>query len=290
MGRRKHSSLLDEGFRRAEAVTRGYARTFHFASRFLSPEKRRACYAVYAVCRLCDQAVDGQDPNPPSRLDGVRQRLHRAYDLHSRNDDPLLEALRETVITYDIPKRYFDDLLEGMQMDLTKTRYATFTELFLYCYRVAGVVGLMTARIFGAETPEAEKHALDMGVAMQLTNILRDIKEDFGRGRIYLPQDEMAAAGVTEEDIRQANVTAGFISLMRRQIERARSYYREGDKGLEAVIDKNARLVATLMAGLYERILDKIEQQRYNVFTRRAAVPLHEKIWGASKIILRPSR
>ncbi len=290
MRRKKHVPLLDEGFRRAEAVTRCYARTFHFASRFLSPEKRRACYAVYAACRLCDQAVDGEVPDPRVRLDSIRGRLHRAYDLRGRGDDPLLEALRETIITYDIPKRYFDDLLEGMRMDLTKTRYASFAELFLYCYRVAGVVGLMTARIFGAETPEAEKHALDMGVAIQLTNILRDIKEDFGRGRIYLPQDEMAAVGVTEDDIAQGNLTVGFTSLMRRQIERARSYYKEGNKGLETIIDRNARLVAALMTALYERILDKIEQQRYNVFKSRALVPLHEKIWGASTIILRSSR
>jgi len=290
MARTKRASLLERGFREAEAVTRRHARTFHFTSRFLSPGKRRACYAIYAACRLCDQAVDGQDPTPLSRLQGVQARLGRAYDVYSRNDDPLMEALRETVIAYDIPQRYFEDLLEGMRMDLTKTRYATFGELFLYCYRVAGVVGLMTARVFGAETPEAEKHALDMGVAMQLTNILRDIKEDFRRGRIYLPGDERAAAGVTEDDIAQGNVTAGFIALMRGEIERARSYYKEGRRGLEAIIDRNARLVATLMAALYERILDKIEEQRYNVFIRRAAVPLHEKIWGASTIILRSSR
>jgi len=276
--------------RRAEAVTRRYAKTFHFASRLLSPEKRRACYAVYAACRLCDQAVDGQGPDPALQLEGVRARLHRAYDPRLRNDDPLQEALRDTVIAYDIPQRYFDDLLEGMQMDLTRTRYATFGELFLYCYRVAGVVGLMTTRIFGAETPEAEKHALDMGVAMQLTNILRDIKEDLGRGRMYLPQDEMAAAGVTEDDIARGKLTIGLITLMRRQVERARSYYREGNKGLEAIIDKNARLLATLMAALSERILDKIERQRYNVFSRRTVVPLPEKIWAASRIILRPSR
>jgi len=289
MGRPKNPSLLEEGFRQAEAVTRRHARTFHLASRFLSAEKRRACYAVYAACWLCDQAVDGLDPAPLAQLEAARQRLQCAYDARRPNEDPLMAALRETVITYDIPQRYFEDMLEGMQMDLSKTRYAAFGELFLYCYRVAGVVGLMMARVFGAETPEAEKHALDLGIASQLTNILRDIKEDYGRGRIYLPQDEMAAAGVTEDDIAQGNVTAGFAALMRRQIERARSYYREGGKGLEAIIDRNARLVAALIADLYERVLDGIERQRYNVFARRCDVPLVEKIWAASKIILRPS-
>ncbi len=290
MNRKRLLPLLDEGFRRAEVVTRDHARTFYFASRFLSPEKRRASYAVYAACRLCDQAVDDMTPDPLGQLEMMRVRLEAAYDLRSCGDDPLMEALRETIVAYDLPRRYFEDLSEGMKMDLTKRRYASFAELFLYCYRVAGVVGLMMAKIFGAETPEAEKHALDTAIAMQLTNILRDIKEDLGRGRIYLPQDEMAAAGVTEETIRKGDVTAGFLALMRRQIERTRSFYREGHKGIEAIIDKNARLVAMLMTGLYERILDKIEQQHYNVFKARAVVPLHEKIWGASRIILGSSR
>jgi len=290
MGRQRHSSLLAEGFRRAEALTRDHARTFHFASRFLSPDKRRACYAVYAACRLCNEAVDARAPDPLIRLDAVRARLDAAYAFRSPTNDPLMEALRDSVIACDIPKRYFEDLLEGMKMDLTKTRYAAFTELFLYCYRTAGVVGLTMARILGAETPEAEKRSLDIGVAIRLTDILRDIKEDFDRGHVYLPQDEMAACGVTEDDIAAGNLTAGFVDLMRRQTERAHSYYREGRQGLDAIIDKKGRLVATLMATLHERILDKIEQQRYNVFKRRASVPLHETIVRASAFVLRTLR
>jgi len=287
MNSKQRSSLLHEGFSRAEAITRSYAQTFFFASRFLAADKRRACFSVYAACRLYDQAVDSPTQDPLQQLEDIQRRIEQAYSPQTEASDPLLLALHDTVVTYGIPQKYFSDLLEGMKMDLTLTRYSNFTELYLYCYRVAGVVGLMMTRIFGAETPEAEKHALDIGVAMQLTNILRDIKEDHKRGRIYLPKDEMKSAGVTGDDIAKGNMTDSFAALMRCQIERARSYYEEGHRGLEAIIDKNARLVALLMAALHERILDKIEQQRYNIFKKRAVVPFTEKICVAVPILVR---
>ncbi|MGE5279601.1 MAG: phytoene/squalene synthase family protein [Deltaproteobacteria bacterium] len=281
--------LLERGFAQAEALTRDYARTFHFASRFLSASKRRACYTLYAACRLCDRPVDAAEgpADPRRRLEEVRGRIGLAYASAPLAADPLMEALRDTVRTFDIPQRCFDDLIDGMVMDLTMTRYAGFGELYLYCYRVAGVVGLMLTRIFGAGTPQAEKFALDLGVAMRLTNILRDIREDYGRGRIYLPRDEMEEAGVTEEDIAAGAMTDGLALLLRRQVERARSYYREGRRGIESIIDRNARFAALLMAALYERILDKIERRRYNVFAQRAVVPLHEKLGCALLLLIR---
>ena len=281
------SRLIKEGFRRAEAITRRYAKTFYFASRFLPADKRRATYALYALCRLSDAAVDEMPGPANEHLQRAQSAIALAYST-SDVKDALLLAFRQTVVRYDIPKEYFDDLLDGMKMDLEKKRYDNFQELYLYCYRVAGVVGLMTLKIFGAANLRATHHAVDLGVAMQLTNILRDIREDFERGRLYLPQEELQAHGMTEDDIATGRVDRRFIALMKHQIQRCRDHYAAAKPGYALIKDPRSRQVARVMAILYSRILDKIEQNAYNVFRQRAAVPLSEKLLYTLRILWRP--
>ena len=276
------------GFARAEQITRLNAKTFHFASRFLPAQKRQAAYAVYAVCRISDDTVDdapaGSAEGAQKELRRLREAIHAAY-AKSPPETPLLAAFRQTVSDYRIPVRYFDDLIDGMEMDITKTRYENFQELHDYCYRVAGVVGLIMLRIFGSTHVHAHTHAVELGVAMQLTNILRDIREDFLRGRIYLPQDELLSCGVTESMIADSLVTPQFIELLRRHIARARHYYRNAASGVTMIADKHARFVVRVMKESYAGILSAIERNRYDVFSRRAHVPLTGKLLITAKIL-----
>jgi 15-cis-phytoene synthase len=281
---RSLSPVLREGFRLAEEITRHHAKTFYFASLFLPPEKRRASYALYAVCRLSDATVDDATGSAHEQLAKMRQNICSAYGHNSLND-PLLEAFRWVHHEYDIPKSSFDNLLLGMGMDLNKSRYENFKDLLIYCYRVAGVIGLMMARIFNITSPDAERHAIDAGIAMQLTNILRDVKEDLGRGRIYLPQDELREFGVSELQLQQGGNDEKFKSLMRFQIARARQFYNRSSPGLEMIKDKKSRRVARMMNTLYSKILEKIEQKNYDVFSGRAHLTWFEKLITALPLL-----
>ena len=178
------SKQLRLGFNQARNITRQHAKTFYFASHALPLAKRKAAYAIYSICRVSDDSVDQPLLDSQTSLSLVRDQIDRSYAALEL-DDPLLLAFRKTILQYRIPKVYFNELLNGMAMDLKQTRYATFNELYTYCYRVAGVVGLTMLNVFGFTTPQAAKYAVKIGVAMQLTNIIRDVKEDFIRGRIF---------------------------------------------------------------------------------------------------------
>ncbi len=214
------SRKLREGFREAQKITKNFAKSFYLASLFLPKEKKYASYAVYAICRLSDETVD--DPtkaDPQQELAKLEQKIADAY---TKNviDTPLLAAFRHTVETYRIPKEYFDILIQGMRMDLELKRYTNFPLLYEYCYRVAGIVGLIMLRIFGCRDKTAEGYAVKLGAAMQLTNILRDISEDLARDRIYLPQEELASFGVSERQLSLEQNNAAFKNLLRFQIKR----------------------------------------------------------------------
>jgi phytoene synthase len=198
----------------------------------------------------------------------------------------LLAAFRETVRAYSIPSAYFDDLRAGMQMDIEKSRYATFPELRTYCYRVAGVVGLIMLRIFGCSDKKAEQFAEDLGIALQLTNIIRDIQEDFIRGRIYLPQDEMEQHNVTERHIETGKVDSAWQDFLKFQIRRARHYYATAAGGTRLIRDRRSRLVVLAISKMYGGILDEIERATYNVFFQRAHVNSVKKVFIALKIII----
>src|SRR5581483_7540284 len=261
----------------------------YFASFFLPKHKRNAAYAVYAFCRMIDDAIDQDDRSIEStgscecggldgRLSLFRDRLDEIYsgtlelpnpEFRSRTQHAL-SAFAHTVQRYEIPKKYFFDLAEGCRMDLTVKRYATWNSLENYCYHVAGVVGLIMSCIFGLRHSDAGEQAIAMGNAMQLTNILRDIREDWQRGRIYLPLEDLARFGYSESDLSRCVVNEPFRRLMKFEVARARSLYRDASKGLCWLADDGSRLTASAMAVIYSGILDAIERQGYDVFRRRA--------------------
>jgi phytoene synthase len=190
----------------------------------------------------------------------------------------LLSAFRKTVNSYNIPKKYFDQLNEGMQMDLEKNTYATYNQLYKYCYKVAGVVGLIMLYVFGYKDKNAKKYAISLGIAMQLTNILRDIKEDFRRGRIYLPEDECKRFNINQNNLEKEIIDNNFINFMKFQIDKARKLYQESEKGIKFITGYRCRLTICLMKNIYAAILDKIEQNQYNIFKKRAYTSILDKI------------
>lgn len=281
----KENQAWKRGLRLAQDITRHHAKTYYFASRFLPKEKQDPAYIVYAVCRISDEIVDNFEGTSLNRLSRIKDDIGLAYGDAPLKEDLLL-AFRQTVTGFDIPKTYFDELLEGMRMDLTMNRYETFDDLYGYCYRVAGVVGLITLKIFGYRRKEAEKYAVDLGVAMQLTNILRDIKEDFLRGRVYLPQEELKKFNVSEEQISRGKLDENFKSLLKFQIERARGYYADCESGIPLIADGRCRFAVLCIREIYAAILNSIEHNHYDVFSKRCYVPSWSKAGTAFKILL----
>lgn len=281
----KDDKILQKGFDDARSITRRHAKTFYFASRFLDKEKRSSAYSVYAICRISDDAVDGsQESSAKLNLSRIKEKITSAYSDSTLND-PLLLAFRKTITDYQISKEYFDELIDGMNMDLNKNRYNNFDELYTYCYKVASVVGLIMLKIFGYNDSDAEKYAVDLGIAMQLTNILRDIKEDYGRGRIYLPLDEIKQFNVNENDIASNLIKDGLVKLLQFQIERARQYYGSSSKGIKMITDKKSRLVVCLMKDIYSAILNVIENNNYDIFNNRAHTTVMNKIRIAFRVL-----
>lgn len=267
----------------ARAICRHHARSFHFASHFLPRPKRDHAYAVYAFCRLLDDAADAE-PSLAS-VERFVALLEAIYDGHAAGnghrvaiDEPALRAFAHTVAACAIPKRFFLDLADGCRMDFTVTRYATWAELEGYCYRVAGVVGLIMCHVFDVHDAAARERAVAMGNAMQLTNILRDVRDDYAMGRIYLPQEDLARFGADESMIAHRRVTRPFEALLAFEIDRARALYAEGSHGLCHIPDDGSRLTACVMASVYSGILDAIERQGYDVFRRRARVSAPRKL------------
>lgn len=280
------AKLLESGFSEAKAITKKYAATFYLASHLLPREKKLASYAIYAICRISDEAVDnGNGAKRQEDLNRIKNNIEAAYG-DAALGSGLLAAFRDSAKKYNIPKKHFEELLSGMEMDLKKTRYENFEELRGYSYKVAGVVGLIMLKIFGCRGPQAEEYAVDLGIALQLTNILRDINEDYGRKRIYLPRDEMLKYGVSEDDIARGIVSENFKAFMKFQIARARQYYLGSDKGIRLIDNRSSRLVASGMKRMYSGILDEIENKGYDVFSSRAQVSKIKKLAAISKIIL----
>ncbi|MGN6626149.1 MAG: phytoene/squalene synthase family protein [Tepidisphaeraceae bacterium] len=271
-------------FEAAREICRRHARSFYFASHFLPRAKRAHAYAVYAFCRLLDDAVD-EAPNAEqqvARLVEFDELLDSVYD-GNLPDEPTERdrALRAFAITVDrcrIPKRLFQELAEGCRMDLTIHRYADWPSLERYCYHVAGVVGVIMCHVFGLYDERSHRYAIAMGNAMQLTNILRDIGEDADRGRIYLPEDEIAQFGYSEAALQGKEVDAHFKELILFQIARARELYAEGAKGLPMIANDGSRFTASVMSSVYGGILRAIETQDYDVFRRRAHLNFGQKL------------
>ncbi len=279
------AETIERNFAECKVYTRHYAKTFYFASYVLPREKRKAAYAVYAFCRYADNLIDNAGPGSDThlalrRLTELRHQLRYVYAF-SELMDPKLLAFRETVFHYKIPQQYFEDLLRGVEMDLTKTRYESFSELQDYCYCVASVVGLIMSCIFGVSDSKALARAEDLGTAMQLTNILRDIGEDYDLGRIYLPKDDMDAFGYTEDELSRGVVNGNFKRLMEFQITRAREYYERAAAGIPLLTNDGSRFCVRLMSRTYGKILKAIEHHGFDVFSSRAFVPFSKKLWIA---------
>ncbi len=278
---------LSRGFLEAERITRNFAKTFHLASVFLPKDKRLASYAVYAICRLSDESVDdSQAYSGAENLNKINKRIETAYSKEPINDNLLL-SFRYTIIKYSIPKKYFDELIEGMRMDITQTRYSNFNELYSYCYRAAAVVGLIMLRILGSENKLSEEYAISLGIAMQLTNILRDVKEDYSRGRVYLPLEDLSKFCVSVKDIASNKVNGNFVELMKFEIKRCREYYQKSQRGIRMITGARERFVVIAMREMYSQILKQIERKSYDIFSSRAHLNKFQKILTVIKIIIR---
>lgn len=275
--------LLSEAYDRCGEVCAEYAKTFYLGTQLMTPERRRAIWAIYVWCRRTDELVDGPNAShiTPTALDRWESRLEDLFQ--GRPFDMLDAALADTVAKFPVDIQPFKDMIEGMRLDLRKSRYKNFDELYLYCYYVAGTVGLMSVPVMGispdsqATTESVYNAALALGIANQLTNILRDVGEDARRGRIYLPQDELAQAGLSDNDIFAGKVTDKWRNFMKSQIKRARMFFDEAEKGVTELNEASRWPVwASLL--LYRQILDEIEANDYDNFTKRAYVSKAKKL------------
>ena len=246
--------------------------------RFLSVEKRNAITVLYAFCRELDDVVDGcTNPNVAQiTLNWWRSDLEKVFN-NEMPEHPVHQALKDIQANFDLPKNEFEALIDGMQMDLEQARYGSFDELKLYCHRVAGVVGCLIARILGFSNPKTLEYADKMGLALQLTNIIRDVGEDARQGRIYLPIEEMQKFDVPANVIMQCKPTDNFAKLMQFQVSRARETYREAMLLLPAE-DKKSQKVGLIMAAIYYALLNEIDRDgAQNVLTYKIAIPSPRK-------------
>jgi phytoene synthase len=268
--------------------TNALATNFYYSFVFLPREKRRAIEAVYAFARRGDDISDsGLSPEEAAReLARYREALNTCYaGPDVKRGGPELEALAETVARYKIPRRYFDDLTLGLEMDLRTTRYKTFEDLALYCYRVASTIGLISIEIFGYRNRHTRDYAVNLGMALQLVNILRDLESDGSRGRIYLPQEDLEQFGVRPGDILGRKHSDPFIELMQFECDRARHYFGLARQSLPPE-DRRAMVAAEIMGAIYWRILGRIQKRCYNVFGKRVRLSRPLKFWTALSVYL----
>ena len=256
--------------------------SFYYSFLFLPPERRRAITALYAFCREVDDVVDEvSDPTlARAKLAWWRQQIGAAFT--GTPQHPVALALKPVVAAYRLPEEHFQTVIDGMAMDLERSRYLDFTELERYCHCVAGVVGLMSAEIFGYVNPATRHYARDLGIAFQLTNIIRDVGEDARRGRIYLPQNELTAHGIAADALLQREGGDALVALMKDQVVRTQRWYA---RALDALPDEDRRAQrpGLIMAAIYRALLDEIERDGYRVLDRRIALTPLRKLWIAWK-------
>lgn len=261
---------------------------FGVAFALLPRPQRDAIRAVHAWSRSLDDGVDEEsDPaRARARLERFRSDLAILYDGASVDGvDPVSAALRPHIERYRIPRAYFDELISGVEMDLDHRRYGTFADLQRYCYSVASIVGLICLRIFGEAEERGRRYAENLGMALQLTNILRDVGSDLARGRVYLPADELARFGVSVEDLRRQERDRAFLELMRFQAARARSFFEAAEHEVKA-LDRRRLLAAEIMARVYRRLLERIEASGFDVLGREMRLSRVERVWIAASTAL----
>lgn len=279
---------VEEAYDRCTEITRAEARNFYFGFILLPRERRRGIHALYAFSRLCDDSVDGAEgqAEKEAAVAARRRDVDAAYAGAVPADDPVLIALADAIRRFGIPRGPMDALVEGVAMDLDTTRYPDWAALKTYCDRVAGAVGVLSLHVFGFRDPAAVGHAEDLGVAMQVVNIMRDVQEDSLRDRIYLPADEMAAHGVTEADIMADRMTPGMRHLMEAQAARAGEYFASGHM-LLPMLDLRARMCVQMLAALYEDILARLAARDFDVTRGRVSLPGRRKLVLMARSIAR---
>jgi phytoene synthase len=256
--------------------------SFYYSFLFLAPERRRAITALYAFCREVDDIADDvQDPGVArAKLAWWRTEITDMFTGHPQH--PVGKALLPFIGQFNLEQARFGEIIDGMEMDLTHHRYADFKLLELYCYRVASVVGLLSAQIFGYRDRRTLSFAQDLGTALQLINIIRDVGEDARRNRIYLPQDELQRFGVDSADLRAARHTDNFQQLMTFQAERAKDFYARALAQLPPE-DRKTQRAGLVMGAIYRTLLNEIERDGFHVLTQRIALTPIRKLWIASK-------
>ena len=309
---RSNADAIEKAYKYCKDVTKKHAKSFYFAAKFLPRRKQLPIYALYALCRHVDDEVDesGIENEPEAaaaienwkaKLDEVyfnagkknyelritnyelREKINEGQRTKDEGQNLVLTAWQDLLKNYKIPQSLPLELMKGVLMDTHIKRYENFRELYVYCYRVASTVGLMSSEIFGYADEKTLEYAEALGIAMQLTNILRDVGEDALMNRIYLPAEDLRKFGVSEKQIFDNRRDENFINLMKFQINRAREFYKKSEKGI-ALLEKDARFAVLLASRIYAKILDEIERQNYDVFKRRAHTSFGQKVSGLPRI------
>ena len=260
--------------------------SFYYSFMFLPPDQRRAITALYAFCREVDDVVDECSDAEVARTTLAWWRVQVAAIYQGTPQHPAALALVPVVRQFNLQQEHLHEIIDGMEMDLQQHQYADFKALQLYCYRVASVVGLLSAEIFGYTERKTLKYAHDLGIAFQLTNIIRDMGEDARRGRIYIPQDELAQFGVHTRDILDGRESEEFHALMQFQIERAQRFYQQAFEQLPAA-DRKAQRTGLIMAAIYRATLDEIAASGCHVLKERISLTPLRKLWLAWKTWIR---
>jgi 15-cis-phytoene synthase len=274
---------VERAYRECEAITRREAKNFAYGIRLLHPPERRALSAVYALARRIDDIGDGEEP-PERKLEGLAAVRKQLGAVAESPDDPVLVAVADAKSRYDLPMDAFGDVVDGCEMDVADTTYATIDDLVVYCRRVAGSIGRLSLAVFGAaRQPGANALADDLGVALQLTNILRDVKEDGRRGRVYLPAAD-AAAQRCPADLSDDEALGRLVSF---ECTRAEEWFERGFK-LLSMLDRRSQACVGAMAGIYYRLLRRIARDPMAVTRGRVSVPASEKLWVAMSCLVSP--
>ncbi|HEY7539093.1 MAG TPA: presqualene diphosphate synthase HpnD [Methylomirabilota bacterium] len=278
----------------AARLTRKSRSNFYYAFLALPKPRRDALYAVYAFCRTVDDIADLGDERGTDRaeqrraLDGWRRDVALCYEPGGAPTDPIAVRLAQAVRSFAIPREALLAIIDGVAMDLDRVRYETAEDLYPYCYRVASAVGLCCIEIFGYTDPRARQYAVDLGTALQLTNIIRDVGADARAGRVYVPQEDLRKFGVTVDDLTTGRYTEPFVLLMRHQADRARRFYRAARESFPSV-DARSLVPAEIMGRIYLALLEEIEARRFQVFGERITVPTGRKVsiafrcWAAAR-------
>ncbi|NHZ80220.1 presqualene diphosphate synthase HpnD [Massilia sp. CCM 8695] len=260
--------------------------SFYYSFLFLPPERRRAITALYAFCREVDDTVDECTDQSIARIKLAWWRTELAAMYAGAPTHPVTQALQPHLAVYNLQEQHMQAIVDGMEMDLDQTRYLDFPAMKRYCWHVASVVGILSASIFGVTNPKTLEYAEQLGLAFQLTNIIRDVGEDARKGRIYLPVNELQQFGVTAADLLNARHSDKFENLMRFQTERAQKVYDEAFALLPKE-DRRAQRPGLMMAAIYRTVLDEIERDNFHVLTQRISLTPLRKLWLAWKTYIR---